>query len=299
MRISATTLEGFRLWREGVKPTADLIAQIQGQFTPTPRILLGRAYGRVLERPDEHRTPLGYECDGFRFEADAIDPALARIDRRGFFEVKATKKYGPHTVVSRADHVRGSVLSEFKTRVGAYHQARYVESYQWRYMAEMFEPSAIRYLICRLSEAPFALDAIEEFSLQPYPRLHDDCCQLLDAFVVFVRRHALEPFLPDRWDPLEGPDIVDSPTKPSRIEKLRRLRHAQQDARTVVCVGRRVGRAAAPVRSRAPPAGQQPNLPDFFWLTELNRPVAIAEVPARSLVLTSPPAPLLRQPSLF
>jgi hypothetical protein len=35
---------------------ADLIASIKGEFVPTPAVLLGSAFGKVLETPDHYRT---------------------------------------------------------------------------------------------------------------------------------------------------------------------------------------------------------------------------------------------------
>lgn len=233
MRISATTLESFRLWRDrDVVSEEQLVAQIQGTFQPTPRVLLGIAYGRILERPDDHRlSDGGYARDGFRFEADAVEPALAVINRRGVFEVKATKRYGPHTVVSKADHLLGSELKEFKTRVGRVCTQKYADSYQWRFMADMFKPTSVTYHVFRLSEAPYALDAIETLSLAPYPSLSDDCGGLLEEFVAYVHRRGLEAFLPDRVGELEGPMFEDAPTRPSPAKRLRQLRDQLRDRR--------------------------------------------------------------------
>jgi len=251
MRISVTTLESFRLWRDySWKPEAELIATIKGQFEPTPRVLLGRAYGRVLEAPDVYRTDAGYECGHYRFERDAIDPALAAIDARaaaagcpdrGLFEVKATRRYGAHTVVAKADHVAGAVVDEFKTRVGSYHIDRYLESYQWRLMADLFQPAWLEYLVFVLTEAPVALvDVQSSGRLFPYPRLHDDCHALVEEFVAYVYRRDLAAWLPDVVEPvlpptravvdlMAGPAFVDAPTRAARPapRHLRELRRPQ------------------------------------------------------------------------
>jgi hypothetical protein len=237
MRISATTLEAFRLFELGFKPEAELVATIQGQFTPTPRVQLGKVFGHILEHPVAHQVRDGYaacaderHCGraGYRFEADVVDPVLARIDRRGFFEVKAFKRYGPHVVVSKADHVLGAVLSEFKTRVGRVCLERYVDSMQWRFMADTFRPTVVRYLVVELREDPIRLVDVHELPLTPDPvRVHDECRGRVEAFAAYVRRRNLAHYLPDLPEALlEGPVIEDAPTKPSAMPRLRRLREA-------------------------------------------------------------------------
>lgn len=216
MRISTTTLESFRLWRRGRVPEAELVATIKGEFVPTPRVRLGRAYGRILEAPDLHRVPDGYACDGYRFEADVVDPALATIDRRGLFEVKATREYGAHTVVAKADYALGGDLEEFKTRLGSYRPEKYAESCQWRFELNLFGALSITYKVFRLSQDPIALEAIEVLPLYPYPTLHADCGALVEAFVAYVERRGLAFYLQPRFE--------DAMTRPSPAPRLRALR---------------------------------------------------------------------------
>jgi hypothetical protein len=194
VRISTTTLESFRLWRRGRVDEADLVATITGEFVPTARVLLGQAYGRILEDPDGHRTTDGYACGQYRFEADAVDPALETIDRRGCFEVKTTRVYGLHTVVAKADYLLGARLEEFKTRLGSYDWQKYAESYQWRFELDLFGALSCTYRVFRLTKRR-ALRSIEALTLYPYPTLHADCSQLVDAFIGYVRRRGLESYL--------------------------------------------------------------------------------------------------------
>src|SRR5262245_11170919 len=224
MRISTTTLEAFRLFRAGRKPEAELLATITRTFVPTYRVRLGRAYGRILEQPDVHRVSGGYACGEFRFEADAVDPALATIDRRSAgFEVPHARRYGAHTVVAKVDHIRGAEITEFKTRVGGgYHPDRYASSVQWRFELDVFRAVSVTYRIFHLT-AGLALSAIEELPLYPSPALEANCFALGDAFVHYVRRRGLEAHLPDRDDfhaltrpPLDEPAFEDTPTRPGR-----------------------------------------------------------------------------------
>lgn len=200
MRISTTTLESFRLWRdEGRVTYAELVATITRTQTPTLRMRRGAAFGLVLQDPDAYRVPGGYACDGFRFEADTIERALATIDRAGLFEQKRTARYGAHTVVAKADHLLGLDVTEFKTTT-AYNPDKYARSYQWRFLLDLFRVDLLTYRVFVVREPSLALGAIEEFSCVPYGALHADCARLVEAFVAFVRSRALAAHLPDRPD---------------------------------------------------------------------------------------------------
>lgn len=215
MRIWTTTLESFRLCSVlgGAAREEQLIAEIKGFRVETPRMLLGRAYDAILCEPDRYRTRDGYAYGQFRFEPDTIDPAIATIDYRGLFQVKDTRQYGLHTVVAKVDHVLGAAITQFKTRVGSVHLDRYASSYQWRFELDVLGATTNHYRIFRLSQDPYALEAIEELPLFTYPRLHDDCADLVARFVAFVRRHRLEAYL-------EGPTaeerFEDAPTRKAR-----------------------------------------------------------------------------------
>lgn len=221
MRFSTTTIEAFRRWRDyAFVDERELLDTITGRFQPTPRMLLGRAYGRVLEAPDRYRVADGYACGPYRFEADTIDPALATIDRAGFFEVKATQQYGAHTVVCKVDHILGTHVAEFKTRIGSYDLMRYASSWQWRYELDVLAADVVTYRVFRLSQDPYALETIETLPLCRYPQLRADCAALVETFAAYIRSRGLEAFVEDRPEfetrPVEGPAFEDSPTKLTR-----------------------------------------------------------------------------------
>ena len=204
MRISTTTLESFRLFMEPEQEwmTEDaLLATIRGVFTPTPAISLGLAFGKVLEDPARYRVPGGYRCNGFSFSDATIAPALAIIDRRGIFEAKAVKAYGPHEVVAKADHLLGAHLSEFKTTGSTFSFDKYADSCQWRFMTDIFEPRQVTYHVFLLDDhenGVAELRGIESFNLYPYAELHQDCCDLLGRFVDYVTVKGLDGLLQDR-----------------------------------------------------------------------------------------------------
>jgi len=204
MRISTTTLESFRLFcdpEQDWMSEADLIATIKGEFVPTPAVELGKAFGLILETPDTYRVPGGYRCNGYSFDDATLREPLLRIDRRGVFEAKAVKAYGPHDVVAKADHLLGAHLSEFKTTLSTFNFEKYAASCQWRFMADLFEPTRITYHVFSLDDhgnTVVTLRGIDSFDLYPYADLHADCCDLVDRFVTYVRAKGLESVLQSR-----------------------------------------------------------------------------------------------------
>lgn len=205
MRISATTLESFRLF---MQPEQDwmsedeLIATIRGAFVPNHKVLLGLAFGKVLETPERFRVRGGFKSGEFFFSDEVMAPALSVIDRAGVFEVKAQRLYGECMVVCKADHVLGAHLSEFKTTLSNFNADKYIESCQWRFMADILQPAIVTYRVFCLDEdystGVIALDSIETMNLFPYPALHQDCCDLVEAFKDYVTRKGLDGLLRQR-----------------------------------------------------------------------------------------------------
>lgn len=210
MRISTTTLESFRLFMQPDQdwmPESDLLDTIRGIWRPNYKVLLGQAFGAALETPERYRVAGGYRVptrDGgavFEFGDDVMGPALAVIDRRGVFEAKAVGVFAGHDVVAKADHILGTALSEFKTTLSPFDFDKYAKSYQWRFMADIFQPSSITYHVFCLDEATngvVSLKGIETFNLYPYAAMRADCEQLVQEFAGYVTAKGLAPLLNSR-----------------------------------------------------------------------------------------------------
>lgn len=204
MRISATTLESYRLFMQPDQEWMsedELLAGIRGEFKPTPAVELGLAFGKVLEDPDRYQVPGGYRYRGYSFAELTMAPAFALIDRRGVFEAKATKVYGQSTVVAKADHLLGAHLSEFKTTGSSFNFDKYAESCQWRFMVDIFEPSKVTYHVFLLDDHENGvadIKGIESFNLYPYAGLHEDCCDLVRKFEGYVIAKGLDGLLRER-----------------------------------------------------------------------------------------------------
>lgn len=203
MRVSTTVLESFRLFIEADwMPEQDLLATIRGEFSPTPEILLGLAYHSVIEHPEKYRTEGGdaYVCREFSFPAGIIQPMLELVDRRGSFEVKATKWMDDCLVVVKADHVFGTDISELKTTLKAFDAEKYMASVQWKLEALLLGASRVTYRVACLLDGKDGIElrAIENLAVYPYPEMENDCRALLRRFVDYCKVRKLDEFLRDK-----------------------------------------------------------------------------------------------------
>lgn len=200
-RASATQIETFRLFMEPDQEWMsedELVASIRGEFVPNHKVSLGQAFGNVLEDPERYAVPGGYRRtvnhETFEFGADVIEPCLALIDRRGVFEAKAVKRYGTLDVASKADHLIGGRLNEFKTTLSTFDVDKYAHSCQWRFMADAMQPLLVTYHVFCLSESTngvIELRSIESVNFYPYAALSQDCAALADRFLTYVQAKGL------------------------------------------------------------------------------------------------------------
>jgi len=212
MRISATTLESFRLFMQPDNDwmtEAELAATIRGEFVGNHRVWLGQCFGAVLEEPERYRVPGGYRItsrdagEAFEFGDDVMAPALALIDRPcTVFEAKAVGRYSGHDVVCKADQLVGAHLIETKTTLSSFDFDKYAYGCQWRFMLDIFGASCCTYHVFCLDESEqngvISLRGIETFTLYPYPALHQDCRNIVAQFEAYVDANGLRGVLDQR-----------------------------------------------------------------------------------------------------
>lgn len=212
MRISTTTLESFRLFmtpEQEWMSEDELIATISGQFVGNHKVWLGMAFGAVLEHPAQFRVDGGFRVENLRgcgetfaLGDDVMGPALRLVEPGTVFEAKATKQYGRHEVVAKADQMVGAHLKETKATLGYFDFDKYAHSYQWRFMADIFEPTKITYHVFCLDESEqngvISLRGVESFDLYPYADCHHDCLDLVREFESFCEARGLVALLDAR-----------------------------------------------------------------------------------------------------
>lgn len=179
-----------------------LLDTIRGKFVPTRPVLIGSAFGKVLETPWAYQVADGYRCGEFSMDAATMAPALALMNHdAGVFEAKAQKRYGECDVVAMADQIVGAHLIEHKTTCSTFSFEKYADSYQWRFMVDIFEPQLVTYHVFLLDDhdnGVITLRGIETFNLFPYAELHRDCCDLLGQFVTYVKAKGLDGLVQQR-----------------------------------------------------------------------------------------------------
>lgn len=217
IRISTTTLESYRLWRDPEQEWMsedELLETIRGVFAPDRQMLLGQAFGRGIEKPEKYRGNGGYlvpvrigdQWEKYWFEDAVMSPALERFDRRGVFEAKATKTYGECVVVVKADHIIGAHINEIKATTKYFNFDKYADSCQWRFLLDIFGAHSLEYHVFELTDdvEGIELRRIETLKLYPYPALSQDCMNLLDDFVGYVKARGLYQLLEERQLAFKG-----------------------------------------------------------------------------------------------
>jgi hypothetical protein len=179
-----------------------LIDNIKGIYTPGWQAQHGTAFHKIIETPEPFKVPDGYRADDVLFSAEDIGECLPCLDRRGVFELKATKDYVVNgqvvTVVTKVDQAIGGHIEENKTKWSQFDIDSYMESMQWRYYLDSYRALSVRYnVFCfdKRASGLIELRSIERFRMYPYPELQSDCVNVLRRFVEYVDSKGLRSYL--------------------------------------------------------------------------------------------------------
>jgi hypothetical protein len=218
--VRVTQLESFRRWWHE-KNSGRAISREQEYIdhikTPAPasRIMeMGTAFHAILASPQTYDVDGAYAYNGYEFDGSVIDQCLAHVQYdNALFEVPTYKVYSLGAVnilvTGTCDHLRGTVLTDYKTRwVGDASwtvldddKARetYEASYQWRFYCDMFGADEFHYLVFALREKPkYDIELVcvkDDIVCVPYSTMQEDLHTLLSHFFTFVRRHDLISYL--------------------------------------------------------------------------------------------------------
>jgi len=205
LRISATLLESFRLYlTDTIDNEHEVVAAIKGQGVPqTINMRVGHAFHYLLEHPQLSLEGV-YEHNGLRFDPPAIHRILERLTPGGVFETKVARSIGVTregdqlVLVSKADHIAGLHLSEFKAPLdGQFSAEKYADSVQWRVMTMLYEPTVITYHVACLKddEGLLRLRTLDSMNLFPYPQLENDVKYLVRELLRFARTMKIDTYL--------------------------------------------------------------------------------------------------------
>lgn len=169
IRVSPSLLESYRLFMTEEWFTVERMREaITGKFEPTPQILLGQAYHKMLENFTSvhemhlvHGNPTSAEMtvtqDGFTFAYEAcVEPVADFLRANAVHEVYGTMEirtqFGVVSVATKADAVWGNIGGEWKTTESAIQLAKYMDSVQWKLCAWTLGLRAIDYRIMRMEQ---------------------------------------------------------------------------------------------------------------------------------------------------
>lgn len=202
MRLSVTTVEAYRLWREGDWMALETLeAQIRREAPETERMLRGKAFHAVIEDPDgtlrEALGEVNYESGGFHFSGEGIERVLALMPRDGTPEVKATTDIDGITLVAKADGLHGLDVYEAKL-TARINVDSYLESFQWRAYLKIFHAMRARYVIAQGSDGEFVrIGDVMPMDLYRYPKLDDDVRRLMNECADFIVKRNLDSYVQD------------------------------------------------------------------------------------------------------
>lgn len=192
MRISATLLDSFRMYRDEDWMTLErIVADIKGEGEVTEPMLRGRAFHTVLENNDATG-----QADGYTFEN--IGLALAVVPQNGIDELKITAPFLGHTVVGKVDSIEGLEVHEYKT-TERFSVEKYMDAIQWRIYLDLFGAKRCTYHVFPIKADGPKVRILDHHPIPvyAYPTMHRDIEQLVADFAAFVKRQGLQDCLPE------------------------------------------------------------------------------------------------------
>jgi hypothetical protein len=231
MRVSATTLQSFRLFMEPEQEwmtEAALIETIKGEFTGNVKTDRGAAFGRAITEPDRWpvetwpdpldemsyfqmmAVPVDDKDDApvIYLPADMVRECARHVPPDLTYEVKVVKDYDGIDVVSKVDGVKGISVWEFKMTDG-FDIDKYLSSCQPKFYLDAFDADKVTFIVFDIRErksrkkalagvSRLELVDVHPFDVYPYPRLHEDCVQIVRDFVDYVDRRGLRQLAENR-----------------------------------------------------------------------------------------------------
>jgi hypothetical protein len=211
MRLSVTTVEAFRLWRDtgDWMDLADLEATIMRTTVPSEKMLRGIAFHSVLEHPavcrevslEGHQYRIAARDGGrdFVFAGEGTDRALD-LWPDGAREIKTTCDIDGITLACIADVLSGNEVGEAKCteKIDVEH---YFDSFQWRALLKVFSASVARYVLAQGRDCGgrfIAIDNVLPMTLYRYRGLDDDVRRLVGDCVQFIEQRKLTDYVLDK-----------------------------------------------------------------------------------------------------
>jgi hypothetical protein len=211
VRLSITTIEAYRLWRDNEWMSLDdLEATIKRAAVPNEKMLRGIAFHSIIEKPHayasqpfgdkQYRVPARDGSPDFIFDGAGIDRVLEQWPKLPAPEVKSTFEVEGITVVGIADALEGVTVWEAKAPEQI-DVEKYVDSFQWRALLKLYNASVVRYVLAQVKDNGARFVSISNVLPLPfyrYPKLDDDVRRLASECADFVVKRNLEQYAQER-----------------------------------------------------------------------------------------------------
>lgn len=215
IRVSPSLLESYRLFlTEDWFTVEKMRDDISKEFTPTPQIMLGNAYHKMVENFTnahemyaEHgnpgEKPMLVEQDGYLFQYEpCTEPVRDFLDARCVHEVygrrNLTTRFGEVSVATKADAVHGNVGGEWKTTEKSIQIRKYMDSVQWKLCCWALHLRAIDYRIVKLKQTDdgsWTVVDSDQIQMLWCDSLMDEIIWLIDGLIDFHHTQELSEYL--------------------------------------------------------------------------------------------------------
>lgn len=211
--LRTSTLESFRRVVETAFGDETELRQrlIRGQWDDGPANWMmeaGTEWHRLLA--SEHHNVIRYGRDHasepirqFQFDGEEV-LAARKYTGPGLVEVTGRKRFGefrgvPVIVEGTADHLRGLVIQDHKTKFSPSDPADYAPSLQWRFYLLIHEMSVFRFNLWDFKEPDkngfCQLRDVHSFNFWPYESMAADCHSWVTSFLTWAEDQNLLRFL--------------------------------------------------------------------------------------------------------
>jgi hypothetical protein len=212
VRLSITTVEAFRLWRDTGDWMAleELEAQIRRDGPPNEKMLRGGAFHSVIENPTacretslegtQYRVKSRDDGRDFVFAGEGMEKFLRIWPTGCAAEIKNTFAIDGINVVGMPDALRGVEVWEAKC-TEKIDVEKYFDSFQWKALLRLYNATVARYVLAQGKDMGGRYVVIYDvlpLPLYRYPRLNDDVRRLTLECADFIVQRNLESYVQDK-----------------------------------------------------------------------------------------------------
>lgn len=196
MRVSATTLESFRLFQTSDWFTYEkLVEDWTGEREFDPIMVRGSSFHEIIENwKDYKNTDDLIENKGWQWHKNQLQPIAENEQLTGVAEVKGTMDITlPNgeiiTVVGVVDRLDSYEATEYKTTEN-FNTDKYQSSVQWRIYCLIFGLKKVTYKVaCVDKNNPVNILAFEQVEFNAYEGMQQEIEVLLNDFVNFCKEY--------------------------------------------------------------------------------------------------------------